>query len=130
MKKLSLLFLLIPLVIASSLHAVMYPFPGNKPAYLRDEAVIKVGKKLYLFHSGTEDVKESIKINDVLTVYREDPSDLTMEIRAVGKVRILSTLGEYYFEGEVIEGVVLPGYIAKKGAVACYITSFKKSCPP
>jgi hypothetical protein len=127
MKKLPFLLLIITLLImTTSLHAVTYPFPGNEPAYLNDEAVMKVGTKIYLFHSGTAELRKSINLNDVLTVYREYPPDFHLETREVGKVRILSVLGEYYFEAEVIEGYAQPGNVAIKGTVACYITSFKK----
>ena len=109
----------------NSLNAVTYPFPGNEPAYLNDEAVMKVGTKIYLFYSATEEVRKTINVNDVLTVYREYPADISLESREVGKVKILSSLGEYYFEAEVIEGYVQPGNVAIKGKVAYYITAFK-----
>ena len=127
MKKLSFLLLLIaPLIMATSLYAITYPFPENEPAYLKDEAVMKVGAKIYLFYNGTEEVSKTINVNDVLTVYREYPPDFSASTSEVGKVRILSASGEYYFEAEVIEGYVQPGNVAIKGTVACYITSFKK----
>lgn len=121
-----MLLLITSLIMATSLHAITYPFPENEPAYLNDEAVMKVGTKVYLFCSGTEEVRKTINVNDVLTVYREYPADFSLETREVGKVRILSALGEYYFEAEVAEGYVQPGNVAIKGTVACYITSFKK----
>jgi hypothetical protein len=127
MKKISFLLLLItPLIMTTSLHAITYPFPENGPAYLKDETVMKVGTKIYLFCSDTAEVRKTISVNDVLSVYREYPPDISLETREVGKVRILSALGEYYFEAEVIEGYVQPGNVAMKGTVACYITSFKK----
>lgn len=127
MKKFSLLLLLVtPLIATTSLHAVTYPFPENEPALLKDEAVMKAGAKIYLFYNGTEEAKKTVSVNDVLTVYREYPPDISQKARYVGKVRILSALGEYYFEAEVIEGYVQPGNVAIKGTVACYITSFKK----
>jgi len=130
MKKLTLfLLLLAPFIMTRSLHAVTYPFPENGPAYLKNEAVMTVGKKVYLFHSGTEDVKKTINVNDILVVYREYPPDFSFETRETGKVKILASLGEYYFEAEVIEGEMQPGYLARKGTVACFITSFKKKWP-
>ena len=122
----ALWFLIAPLLIPAVVHAVTYSFPENEPAYLKDEAVINVGTKLYLFHSGTEDVKKAINVNDVLTVYREYPSDISPGARETGKVKVLSVLGDYYYEAIVIEGAVQPGYLAKKGTVACFITSFRK----
>jgi hypothetical protein len=127
MKKLSLLFFLMtPLAMTNSLHAVTYPFWEHEQSSPVNETIIKVGSELYLFHSGTEEVEKTIKINDVLSVYREFPPDISTETREVGKVRILSPLGENFFEAEVIEGEVTPGCVAKKGTIACYVTSFEK----
>lgn len=126
-KRLFLLLLLVPFAMSTTLHAVAYPFPENGQAYQKDEPVMKVKTQLFLFHSGTEDVKSSIHVNDSLTVYRIHPADLSVETREVGKVRVLSPLGDYYFDGEVIEGEVKVGDLAKKGTVACFITSFKKN---
>ncbi len=127
MKKLALfLLLLAPFLMTSSLHAVTYPFPEKGPAYLDNDAVMKPGTKVYLFHSGTEEVKKTIKTNEVLGVYREYPADFSPGIKETGKVKILSALGEYYFAAEVIEGEIQPGYLAKKGTVACFITPFKR----
>lgn len=127
MKTLTLLLLLMtPLIMTSSLHAITYPFPENEPAYLNDEAVMKVGTKLYLFCSGTDEARKTINVNDVLSVYREYPPDFSASTSEVGKVKILSASGKYYFEAEVIEGYVQPGNVAIKGTVACYITSLRK----
>jgi hypothetical protein len=115
-----------PLLIPAVVCAVTYPFSENEPAYLKDEAVINVGTKLYLFQSGSEDVRKAINANDILIVYREFPSGIFPEARETGKVKILSTSGGYYYEAEVIEGSVQPGYLARKGTVACFITSFRK----
>jgi hypothetical protein len=127
MKKFSLLLLLmLPHIMATSLHAITYPFPENGPAYLNDDAVMKPGSKFYLFCSGTVEARKTVNVNDVLTVYREYPPDFSVSTTEVGKVRILSASGEYYFEAEVIEGHVQPGNVAIKGTAACYITAFKK----
>ena len=128
MKKIFFLFLfLTQFAISTTLHAVTYPFPENEPAYLKDDAVMKAGSKLILFHSGTEEVKKTINVNDVLTVYREYPPDVFLETREVGKVKVISPLGDYYFDGEVIKGEIKTGDLAKKGTIACYITSFKRN---
>jgi hypothetical protein len=127
MKKFSFLLLLItPLIMTTSIHAITYPFPDNEPAYMKDEAGMKAGTKIYLFHNSTEEMRQTINVNDVLSVYREYPPDFSLETTKVGKIRILSALGEHYFEAEVIEGYVQPGNVAIKGTVACYITAFKK----
>jgi hypothetical protein len=107
MKKLSLLLLLItPLIMTTSLHAVTYPFPENGPAYLKDGSVVKTGTKLYLYHNGTEEVNNTINVDDTLTVYREGPPDFSLTSKDAGKVRMLIPLGDYYFEGEVVEGAM------------------------
>jgi len=124
----SLLLLLVTLFsLPATLHAVTYPFPESEPAYLKDDVVMKAGSKLYLFHSGTEEVKKTINVNDVLTVYREYPPEFSLETREVGKVKVLTPLGDYYFDGEVIKGEIKAGDLAKKGTIACFVTSFKKS---
>jgi hypothetical protein len=105
------------------LHAVSYPPSGEEPTYLKDQEVMKVGALVHLFHSGTEDVRSAIKINDILTVYREYPPDISGISKASGKVKVIGSLGNYYFEGEVVEGYVLPGYAALKGTVACLVTT-------
>jgi hypothetical protein len=121
MKKLLFLFLAVPLFLAHPLHAVSYP--PEEPTYLKDADVMRVGAKLYLFHSGTDDVKHAMKVNDLLTVYRQYPPDISGISQETGKVRIIATLGDYYFEGQVIEGYAEPGYLAIKGKVACFITT-------
>jgi hypothetical protein len=128
MKK-TLLFLLltVPLLMTSSLQAVSYPPSSMEPTYLKDEEVMKVGSKLHMFHSGTQDVKSAIVVHDVLTVYREYPPDISGATKETGKVRVTATLGDYYFEAEVIEGYVQPGSIALKGTVACLITTRLKA---
>jgi hypothetical protein len=117
MKKILVLFLAVPLFMAPLLHAVSYPLPEPEQTYPIEVDVMKVGVKVYMFHSGTEDVKRAIKINDVLTVLREYPPEISGGTRESGKVRVV------YFVGEVIEGFAEPGYLAVKGKVGCLITT-------
>ena len=123
MKKTLFLFLAVPLFLATPLLAVSYPPSAEEPSYLKDQEVMKVGAKVYLFHSGTQDVKDTIKVNDILTVYREYPPDISGLTKESGKVKVIATLGDYYFEGVVTEGFVEPGYQAMKGTVSCLITT-------
>ncbi|HEX8961156.1 MAG TPA: hypothetical protein VF775_06260 [Geobacteraceae bacterium] len=123
MKKLTILLTVIFTLAVTAAHAVV-PFPLHASSPQKSEAAMSVGAKVYLFHSGTEDVKKSIHVNDILTVYREYPPDFSQETREVGKVKVLFPLGDYYFKGEVIEGEVPAGpSLAKKGTVACFIMS-------
>jgi len=84
------------------------------------ETVIKVGQTAYLFHSGTEDVKKTIHDSDILIVFRINPS---CEIKAVGKIKVLTSIADTYFKGEVIEGEIRPNDIAKRGNVSCLVIS-------
>jgi hypothetical protein len=111
------------LLFTAPLYAVSYPPSGEEPTYLKDQESIKVGAKLHLFHSGTQEARSAIKVGDVLTVYREYPPDISGLSKESGKVRITGTLGEYYFEAEVIEGHAYPGYLAVKDSVACLVTT-------
>lgn len=122
MKK-GLLLLSLAIFLASPLYAVSYPPSVQEPTYLKEEEVMTVGAKVYLFHSGTQDVHATINIGDVLTVYHEYPPDLWTATKQTGKVKVISTIGNYYFEGYVIEGGVQPGSLALKGTTACIITT-------
>jgi hypothetical protein len=121
MKKALFVFIAVSLL-ASSLHAVSYPPSVEEPTYLKED-YMKVGAQVHLFHSGTQDVRATIKVGDVLPVFKEYPPDISGLSKASGKVRIIGTLGDYYFEGEVVEGYVEPGYLALKGTTACLVTT-------
>jgi hypothetical protein len=123
MKRMLFLVLAATLFLTGPLYAVSYPPSGEEPTYLKDHEIMKVGALVHLFHSGTEDVRNAIKVNDILAVYREYPPDISGISQASGKVKVVGILGDYYFEGEVVEGYVLPGYLALKGTVACLVTT-------
>ena len=128
MKKTYWPFLLAALLfLPTTLHAVVYPFPEKESHILKEEAVMTVGAKLYLFHSGTAEIRNAINVHDVLSVYREYPSDISAEQKEVGKVKVIAPLGYYYFSGEVIGGEVKAGDLARKGTVASFIFSIGKS---
>jgi hypothetical protein len=78
------------------------------------------GDIVYLFQSGTADVKSTIHVNDILTVHRVDSS---CTVTVVGKIRILSYVGETYLKGEVVEGAIKRDDIAMKGNVSCLVIS-------
>ena len=84
------------------------------------ETVMKAGQTVYLFHSGTEDVKRAIRDSYVLIVYRINPS---CEAKMVGKIRVISYIGDIYLKGKIIEGEIRPNDIAKKGSVSCLVIS-------
>jgi len=89
------------------------------------KGIMVKGTVVCLFQSGTADVKKAIHVNDVLSVYRENKSQ---ELKEVGKIKVLSFVGEDYLKGEVIEGELKAGDIAKKKNVAGLIISSENSC--
>jgi hypothetical protein len=95
----------------------------------REEKVSKgikeKGDPVCLFQSGTADVKKTININDILPVFRENKSH---ELKEVGKIKVLSYVGEDYLKAEVVEGKIKAGDIAKKDDVASLIISSVDKC--
>jgi hypothetical protein len=85
----------------------------------RHEKFVK-GDTVYLFHSGTDDVKKNIHVNDTLTVYRTSPS---CEVTPVGIIRVISFVGEIYIKSEVFAGEIRPDDIAKKDNASCLVIS-------
>lgn len=78
------------------------------------------GDTVYLFHSGTDDVKKTIQVNDTLTVYRISPQ---CEAVPIGIIKVISFIGETYIKGEVFAGEIKPDDIAKKENVSCLVIS-------
>jgi hypothetical protein len=89
------------------------------------KGIMEKGTIVCLFQSGTADVKKAISIGDVIVVYREGPKH---ELKEVGKIKVLSYVGEDYLKGEVVEGELKVGDIAKKGDVASLIISLGDKC--
>ena len=79
---------------------------------VKNEVVMKMGNKVHLFHSSNVETQKDIAINDVLPVFRM--SGKTRQEKEVGAVKVLSFIGEHYFEAEIIKGEVKIGDIAKK----------------
>jgi hypothetical protein len=90
------------------------------------KGIMAKGDVVCLFQSGTADVRKAINVNDILPVYRESKS--SHELKEVGKVKVLSYVGEDYLKGEVVEGELKAGDIAKKGDVAGLIISSGDKC--
>ena len=96
---------------------------------VKSDVVMKEGNKVHLFHSGTADVKKEICLKDVIPVYRETAvgyrtakaAEQTKTLKEVGKVKVLSYVGDHYFEAEIVEGTVKTGDVAKKAGAYCLI---------
>jgi hypothetical protein len=122
-KKIAIVFIVILLFTSVSAPLTVFAVSYPPPLYHRQdrgETVMKVGQIVYLFHSGTDDVKKTIHANDILTVYRINPS---CEVNPVGIIKVLSYIGETYIKAEVLEGEIRPDDIAKKGNVSCLVIS-------
>jgi hypothetical protein len=89
----------------------------------KSEVVMKMGGKVHLFHSGKVGAQKEIAINDVLQVYRiSGKNRLEKEI---GTVKVLSFIGEHYFEAEIIKGEINIGDLAKKGDTSLLVQPAK-----
>jgi hypothetical protein len=111
-------FLLLVVCAPLSAFAVSYPVQLYHREARHDKFV--KGDTVYLFHSGTDNVKKTIHVNDTLAVYRVSP---TCEAAPVGIVKVVSFVGETYIKGEVFAGELKPDDIAKKGNISCLIIS-------
>ncbi|MBT0663070.1 hypothetical protein KI809_02050 [Geobacter pelophilus] len=89
----------------------------------KSEVVMKMGNKLHLFHSGKVDAQKEITIGDVITVYRELGKN--RQQKEVGQVKVLSFIGEHYFEAEIVKGEIKIGDIAKKDATSLLVQPAK-----
>jgi beta-lactam-binding protein with PASTA domain len=89
------------------------------------KGTIEKGAIVCLFQSGTADVKKAISIGDILIVHREGPKH---ELKEVGKIKVLFYAGEDYLRGEVVEGEIKAGDIAKKGDAASLVISSGDKC--
>ena len=111
-------FLLFAMSIPSTGHAVSYQ-PAFRLTPDSGSVVVK-GGSVYLFHSGTRDITDTVHGGDIFIVYQISPSCTMHE---VGKVRFVNFVGDTYMEAQVIEGELKAGDIAKKGNISCLIVS-------
>jgi hypothetical protein len=100
--------------IVSATSFVPEEITGEKP-----QAMVKVGTTVYMFHSGNGAQKNVVAVNDILTVYHEEPCRTVSE---VGKIKIVSFYGDNYLKAEVIEGEIKNGDMAKKGRISYLIS--------
>ena len=80
--------------------------------------VMQEGEIVYLFHSGIDQVKSTVHPGDVLLVYRITS---LCEMTVVGKIKVISYVGETYLKGEVIEGEIRVNDVAQIGKVSCLV---------
>jgi hypothetical protein len=116
--------IIIVLLLMAAISAPLTAFAVDYPVQLyhreaRHDKFVK-GDTVYMFHSGTEDVKKTIRVNETLAVYRTSP---TCEVTPIGIIRVISFVGETYIKGEVFAGEIKPYDIAKKENVSCLVIS-------
>jgi len=113
--------ILFALVLAVVAYAPVAAQPTKHQQELRGEVATKMGKKVRLFHSGTQDVKKTICIGDVIPVYREVYAYGAIKRTEVGKIKVLSYLDGHYIEAEIVEGKIRLGDVAQKESAACLV---------
>jgi hypothetical protein len=115
-----ILMMVLLLLSASALPAfgTSYP-PALYHLEERHDRFVK-GDVVYLFHSGTNDVRTIIHSGDTMAVYRVTPS---CEVVPVGVIKVTSFEGDTYLKGEVFAGEIKPDDIAKKEKVSCLVIS-------
>jgi hypothetical protein len=126
-RKMRKLITVVSLLVFSALAAT--PVAVNAAEKVKSKVVMKEGNKVHLFHSGTKLVKKEICLNDVIPVYRESAvgyrslkgADQVKNLKEVGKVKVLSYVGDHYFEAEIVEGEVMSGDLAKKEGAYCLV---------
>lgn len=111
--------------------AISIPHPASASEITDAKVTMKDGGKVQLLHSGTSDMKNTVCTKDVIPVYREtvigyrSPKlpEQTKGLREVGKIRMVSNIGNRYCEAEIVEGNVRVGDIAKKEGADCLVGS-------
>lgn len=117
-----ILTMLLSAAICTPLNAFALSYPPA-PLYHRlgkAATVMTPGSIIHMFHSGTDEIKNAVRADDILIVYRINTS---CEVKEVGKIKIISYVGETYLSGEVVEGEIKPNDIAKKGKISLLIIS-------
>lgn len=129
MKNIVWIFMVMLLSLITVFPLYVYAVSYSVVEEQRDEKIAKgimsKGTVVCLFQSGTADIKKAINVNDILPIFREGKSH---ELKEVGKVKVISYAGEDYLKGEVVEGELRAGDIAKKGDVASLIISAGDKC--
>ena len=121
----ALLLLLVIVGFSGRAHAVSYPLIEEQREEKAAKGIREKGETVCLFESGTEDVRKMIIVGDILIVYRQSGDRKDKE---VGKIRVLSYASEDYIKGELAEGTVQTGDVAKKGNVASLVIFSDERC--
>lgn len=85
-----------------------------------NEVVMKMGNKVHLFHSSNVEAQKEIAVGDLIPVFRLTGKANRQE-KEVGAVKVLSFIGEHYFEAEIVRGEIKVGDIAKKESTSLLV---------
>jgi hypothetical protein len=96
---------------------------GLQPQF-KAEVMMSGGERVRLFYGGTQEAKNIFCVGETVTVYRATPPD-SQHSMEVGHVRILRALDDQYLEGEVVDGRVREGDLARKAIAACMVLPLK-----
>jgi hypothetical protein len=110
--------LLLVLIIPVTGSAVSYQPPLRLIPDSGSEVV--KGGTVYLFHSGTRDIVQTIHGGDIFIVYRINSS---CKMEEVGAVRFVKFVGEIYLEAEVVRGELKAGDIARLKNISCLVVA-------
>jgi hypothetical protein len=88
------------------------------PLPLGGEGTAPAGATVYLFHSGTEGVRRSLAVGEVLEVTRTEEGSPS---RTAGKIRVVAAAGAFCVRGEVLEGGARVHDVAVRESVYCLI---------
>jgi hypothetical protein len=115
------------MIAATIIPAIVLLLPGVVQAisYPPSPDDMEIGAKVCLFQSGTADIKAAVGVHDTLVVYRREHKGAMVQ---VGKLTVVSYVGEYYMLGEVVEGVINKGDLATRNGVACLVVSQGGEC--
>ncbi len=94
---------------------------GVQPG-IRAEVMMTAGDKVRLYYEGPQEAREMFCIGETVSVYRAYPQQRLRYVE-VGKVRILKAMDKNHLEGEVVEGKVKEGDLARKSIAACRVLS-------
>jgi hypothetical protein len=81
-------------------------------------AELGAGATVFLFHSGTEEVRRSLAVGEVLEVTRPGENGAS---RTVGKIRVAAPAGAVCVRGEVLEGGIHLHDLAGREGVYCLV---------
>lgn len=119
--------------VAAALLAAVVLAPGGAPGtsfnpLTADECAVKSlspGAAVFLFHSGTDQTRRSVRAGDVLTALR---SRMNGSGDPAGALRVDAAVGERCFRGRVLEGELRVHDLVSAGSVFYLVLDSDAPC--